>query len=275
MPVQRDPRGFDRDPYIRLLIADCEPRFRSALASLCQHSDGLRVVGEADSGIMAIKAADKLRPDVILLDTNFADMTGFEVLRAVRQKASPLAIMLSAVAPAPPPAHEAGVIDCLVKPIGARRFAESIARARERYRLNELRLPGQLTAASLRPPPAVREAALSPSGVLVGERERRLYILDPEKIEYVESHGNYVKFHVGDVEYISRNSVKQLASGLARCGFLRIQRSVLINIRAILYAQRDGRGTYAFTLVSGQCLHSGATYRSEILRALPLAQGPG
>jgi hypothetical protein len=132
------------------------------------------------------------------------------------------------------------------------------------------------THAGIRVPPGEPEAVPVAGGsvprLLVGERQHRLYVLDPEKIEYIESHGNYVKFHIGDTDYISRNSVKRLAGMLCDRGFVRIERSLLLNVRAILYAQRVGRGTYSFTLVSGPCLHSGATYRREILRVLPLAQ---
>jgi DNA-binding LytR/AlgR family response regulator len=111
--------------------------------------------------------------------------------------------------------------------------------------------------------------------LLVGEREHRLYVLKLDKIDYIESEGNYVKFHVGNAEYISRDSVKRLSTALAGSGFVRIERSLLINVRAILFAQRLGRGSYAFTLGSGSCLRSGAKYREEILRVIPLAQVSG
>jgi DNA-binding LytR/AlgR family response regulator len=124
---------------------------------------------------------------------------------------------------------------------------------------------------SLRAPTAARTVR---PDVLVGEREHRLYVLPTEKIDYIEAHGNYVKLHAGNAEYISRDTVKRLESALLQRGFLRIERSLLINVRAILYAQRLGRGTYAFTLSSGQRLCSGATYRATILQVLPLAQGP-
>ena len=113
------------------------------------------------------------------------------------------------------------------------------------------------------------------STLLVGEREHRLYVLSSENVHYVQSHGNYVKFHAHDAEYISRDSVKRLSGVLAGSGFLRIERSVLVNIRVISYVQRAGRRSYAFTLVSGARLHSGAKYRDEILRVLPLAPGAG
>ena len=115
-------------------------------------------------------------------------------------------------------------------------------------------------------------AVAAPVLVLVGERERRLYVLRSDQIEYVESHGNYVKLHGGGVEYISRDSVKRLAEALAGSGFLRIARSLLINIRSIHYAQRASRGSYDFTLRSGAVVRSGSAFRDEILNLLPLTQ---
>jgi two-component system, LytTR family, response regulator len=114
----------------------------------------------------------------------------------------------------------------------------------------------------------------APVTLLVGEREHRLYVLKAERIDYVESQGNYVKFHSGGIEYISRDSVKRLSIALDGSGFIRIERSLMINIRAIQYVERAGRGKYAFTLLSGLVLHSGASYRHEILRVLPLAHNP-
>jgi LytTr DNA-binding domain-containing protein len=105
---------------------------------------------------------------------------------------------------------------------------------------------------------------------LVGERERRLYPLDPLAIDYVESAGNYVTYHLAGVEYICRESIKHLEAVLAPAGFVRIERSLLLNVRAIAYAQPLGHGSFVFTLTNGARLHSGHAYRDTILAALPL-----
>ncbi|HYL02240.1 MAG TPA: LytTR family DNA-binding domain-containing protein [Steroidobacteraceae bacterium] len=108
--------------------------------------------------------------------------------------------------------------------------------------------------------------------VLVGERGHLLYVLQPRNVEYIEAQGNYVIFHSGSSEYISRDTVKRLSLVLGDSGFVRIERSLMINIRAVHYAQLAGHGTFAFTLASGACLRSGARYREEILRFLPLTR---
>ena len=111
-----------------------------------------------------------------------------------------------------------------------------------------------------------------PAALLVGEREHRLYVLTPESVEYIEAQGNYVKLHANGADYISRGAIKRLALTLADRGFLRIERSLIVNVRAIAYAQRAGQGTYLFTLHSGAALRSGARYRGGILRVIPLLQ---
>jgi DNA-binding LytR/AlgR family response regulator len=110
-------------------------------------------------------------------------------------------------------------------------------------------------------------------GVVVGEREHRLYVLKAARVDCIESHGNYVKFRCGGAEYISRDSIKRLAGVLAGDGFIRIGRCLMINIRSIEYAQRMGRRIYSFTMLSGSVLRSDPRYRDEILRVLPLTQG--
>jgi DNA-binding LytR/AlgR family response regulator len=130
-------------------------------------------------------------------------------------------------------------------------------------------------AHALRPHAAPPAAASGDRGpglplFLVGEREHRLYPLDPRAIDYVESAGNYVTYHLAGVEYICRESIKRLAALLAPAGFVRIERSLLLNVRAIAYAQPLGHGSFVFTLATGARLHSGHAYRDTILAALPL-----
>jgi DNA-binding LytR/AlgR family response regulator len=95
--------------------------------------------------------------------------------------------------------------------------------------------------------------------------------LDPQKVDYIKSDGNYVSIRANNVAYISRDSIKRLEGVLAHFGFIRIERSLLVNIRAVLYAETAGRGRFAFTLASGARVQSSASYRDAILKALPLA----
>jgi len=120
------------------------------------------------------------------------------------------------------------------------------------------------------PPAALAERGPGRPLFLVGEREHRLYPLEPLAIDYVESAGNYVTYHLAGVEYICRESIKRLEDVLAPVGFVRIERSLLHNVRAIAYAQSLGHASFVFTLTTGVRLHSGHAFRDTILAALPL-----
>lgn len=244
-----------------LLIVDKEPLVRSELAQLCLRVTDLHVIGEADSGGAAIDAAKCLSPDVMLIDVALPDMSGFDVLRGAGADSGPLGIMTSHQTGFAERAIAEGAVDYLIKPVSADRFEHAIGRVRQRYVLEEA-ARAQLTREILgllgrRPK------------ILVGERQHRLYPLDIEKIDYIEADGNYVTIRAGNAEYISRDSIKRLTADLAAFGFVRIDRSILLNIRAVEFAEAVGHGTLAFTLFSGTCLHSSKTYRDAILSVLP------
>lgn len=150
--------------------------------------------------------------------------------------------------------------------MSAEAFSHAILRARARLPVARY-WHIQPTAQPARPEPAVDP---NKPLVVVGEREHRLYVLDPRRIDYVESAGNYVRYRIAGEEYIARESVKHLDGMLCDVGFVRIERSLLLNIRAIVYVQTVGRGSFAFTLSSGTRLRSGPAYRDTILEVLPL-----
>jgi DNA-binding NarL/FixJ family response regulator len=66
---------------IRLLIVDNHTLFRQGLVSLLQSEPGLQVIGEAAGGEEALKLAQELQPDVVLMDVKMPGMDGVEATR--------------------------------------------------------------------------------------------------------------------------------------------------------------------------------------------------
>ncbi|MCP5279156.1 MAG: two-component system response regulator NarL [Thiobacillus sp.] len=67
-----------------VLIVDDHPLFRRGLTQLLNTMDTFRLVGEAANGHEGIELVKRLRPDLLLLDLNMKDMSGIEVLKAVK-----------------------------------------------------------------------------------------------------------------------------------------------------------------------------------------------
>lgn len=75
----------------KVLIVDDHPSFRASARAMLEAAADFEVVGEASDGAAALEAIDDLRPDVVLLDVQLPDMSGFDVCAALE------------VADAPPP----------------------------------------------------------------------------------------------------------------------------------------------------------------------------
>ena len=77
----------------RVLIVDDHPGFRARARALLTAA-GYQVVGEAADGEAAVRGARDLSPDVVLLDIQLPDITGFDVVRRVHSAPDPPAVVL-------------------------------------------------------------------------------------------------------------------------------------------------------------------------------------
>jgi DNA-binding NarL/FixJ family response regulator len=68
-----------------VLIVDDHPSFRASARAMLE-SEGFEVVGEAAGGAEALEAVDRLEPEIVLLDVQLPDMTGFDVCAALEAR---------------------------------------------------------------------------------------------------------------------------------------------------------------------------------------------
>jgi two-component system, LytTR family, response regulator len=247
---------------VRTLIVDHEPHARATLRDLCEADDNIDEVAVAECGATAIEMISATRPDLLLLDVELKDMTGFDVLRSLHNARRPAVIMVAAHDDHAMEAFSSGAIDYLTKPVGARRFATAIEKAHERHELALTTMQGG-TAANAPNPPVAHNRRQKTRIHLVAENSRRLYFLAVEEVDYIEACGNYVLIHVGEQKYMRRDTIKRLASTLREQGFEWIRRSTLINLSRVAFAEKHGRGALVFTLTSGTRLVSRAKIKLE------------
>ena len=78
---------------IRLLLADDHRMLREGLRR-AMGDEGFDVVGEAENGEEAVRLAEELRPDVVLMDVTMPEMGGVDATRAIRQAGGPTRVIM-------------------------------------------------------------------------------------------------------------------------------------------------------------------------------------
>ncbi|PYX32792.1 MAG: hypothetical protein DMG77_02300 [Acidobacteria bacterium] len=114
---------------VRILLVDDHPIVRQGLKTLLEAHSGWEVIGEAADGVEAVDKADRLHPDVMVLDVTMPRMNGLEACRLIREKAPGLEILFVTQHDSPQmmrEALEAGARGYVVKSNAARDLLEAV-----------------------------------------------------------------------------------------------------------------------------------------------------
>jgi DNA-binding NarL/FixJ family response regulator len=79
---------------VKVLIADDHPIIRRMVVSTVRQVPHLDVIGEAENGLEAVYKADKLKPDVVILNITMPVLDGFEAARRIRKQLPQVAIVI-------------------------------------------------------------------------------------------------------------------------------------------------------------------------------------
>ena len=246
----------------KTIIIDDEPAARRLMKSLLSdYNDRIEVIGEAGTGREAIEKIHALRPDLIFLDIQMPDLTGFEVLEQLQFK--PAIIFTTAYEQYAIKAFENFSIDYLLKPIKEERLEQSIRKLSEFGKI-ESKGSGidvnslQEIIKQLQAPP---KATALP--VKIGDR---IILLRFEHIAYMEAEDKYVYIYTTDgAKHLTDHSLSTLSEKLP-AQFYRIQKSYIINKDRIREMHRHFNGRYLFIMddKAGTRLTSGRTYNDAI-----------
>jgi two-component system LytT family response regulator len=232
---------------LRAIIADDEPLARERIKSLLGEEPDVETVAECSNGAQTLKAAQEHQPDLLFLDIQMPRLNGFEVLEALLPDRIPIVVFTTAHDEHAIRAFEVNALDYLLKPFTEARFKRALTRAREQLAKSAGPHADQQMAALLK---HVHKSAPGGDRILVRSPERIVF-LKPGEIDHVEAAGNYVILHAGKERHIVRETTVAMENRLAPNGFMRISRSVIVNLARIREIQPLGPSQYSVLLTSG------------------------
>ncbi len=249
---------------IRTLIVDDEPLARERLRTLLADQPDIEVVGECEDGPAAVEAIERDRPDLVFLDVQMPELTGFDVLDQLGFT-PPAVIFVTAYDQYAIKAFDVHAIDYLLKPFDRDRFEQALTRARGDLRDTSRNSEVQKQLRAL-----LDEAAdqRTDPGRLVIRGRGRIHFVSLEDVDYIVAAGNYVRIHAGDESHLLRETLTHMAERLSATGFLRVSRSAIVRIDQIQHLKPRGQGRYLIGLRSGATVRSGQSYADNVARLL-------
>jgi two-component system LytT family response regulator len=251
-------------PKIRTLIVDDEPLARSRVRELLSAQPDVEVLGECGNGREAVTAIRKRNPDLVFLDVQMPEVTGFEVLEALEPGSTPAVVFVTAFDEFAVRAFEVHALDYLLKPFDRDRFLTSLERARDAVRRRregglDQRLAGLLADLGVRR--RYLQRVLVKSG-------GRTVLLKTGEIDWIEAAGNYVRLHVGRERHLLRETMTALEEKLDPEQFVRVHRSTMVNLERVRELEPFFHGDYVLKLEDGTRLTLSRTYRERMEQRL-------
>ena len=236
---------------MKILVADDEDLARKRVVKLLNEIKLDKQIFESSSGKSTIKAIHEANPDIVFLDIQMTDMTGFDVLKEIKSDFQPIVIFVTAFDNFAVKAFEVQALDFLLKPYKKQRFLESFDRAltqlatedRSEFNFKLSNLLGYIDNDFF------SESKKSYLEKLVLKTKNTYYFVNVSDIKYIESSGYYAEiFSTDGKKHIYRISMTDFCNKLNPDMFIRINRSSIINISMIAQVISEGAGDFSVVM---------------------------
>ena len=213
-------------PAIKALIIDDEKHARESLAALLElYCPSVKAAGSASNIGEGKKLIEKLNPDIVFLDIEIGEDTGFDLLEKISQINFQL-IFVTGYSEFALKAFQVNAVDYLMKPIEPSSLVKAVDKAKKLmgtgiYENNIVDLLNSINNKKT-------------DCISISSKSEGITILKIENIVYVQGSGTYSTFHTNDGKRImASNNLGHYQPLLPASFFYRTHQSYLVNINCI------------------------------------------
>ena len=249
---------------LKTVIVDDETLARERLKMLLAAEPDIEIAAECSNGEEAVQCLRTQEFDLLFLDIQMPAMTGLGVVQELGAVHLPPTIFITAYQEHAVEAFEVQAVDYLTKPISPQRLQQAVVRVRERLAAQRALLTEAQFTAMLAGLRSSRREEAYLTRLLVREGTKDV-LLQAEAIEWIEAADYYSSLHVKGHTYLLRKSMAELNQELDPAVFLRVHRSVIVNLNHVSEIYREGRDEGTVVLLGGQRLRISKLGRQELL----------
>jgi two-component system, LytTR family, response regulator len=226
--------------HMRALIIDDERLARKELITLLSQYEQVEIVGEANNVDDAKEKIEALAPDVVFLDIQMPEKTGFDLLEELDNV--PHVVFTTAYDEYAIKAFQVNALDYLLKPIEPKRLGEAVERLSKKLNENQDRTEEIANMAN-------RKLTLDDQ-VFVKDGDR-CWFVKLSNVRLFESDGNYIKVYFDNFKPMIHKSLNALDERLSEKSFFRASRKHIINLSWVEAIEPWFNGGLVVTLKGG------------------------
>jgi two-component system response regulator AlgR len=235
---------------VRVMVVDDEPLAVERLQLLLARLEGVTLVGTANDGEAALRIAEAVTPDLVLLDIAMPGMDGIDVARALSDsEVDPAVVFVTAFDNFAVAAFDVAAIDYLMKPVDPERLTRALERVRAHLAGGRRRSGRAATA-------HVEEFWVPDHSGLVR--------ISASDIHRVTAERDYMRLHVGARSWLIHRTIGKLEQDLDPALFIRVHRSVILRRDTITGLYRDDAGHWTARLSDGGEQRIGRSYVDDV-----------
>ncbi|MFD0760876.1 LytR/AlgR family response regulator transcription factor [Lutibacter aestuarii] len=256
---------------IKTLIIDDEALARLRLKNLLKEVNEIEILGECSNGKDAINKIDELQPNLIFLDIQMTDMTGFDVLEKISLNPKPIVIFVTAYNEHALKAFDYFAFDYLLKPYKDDRFFKSVNNILK-YIDNKDYKPFEDKLENL-----VKYIKTSETKTIKNYSEKlpiklgnKVFFIKSNEIKYIIASGYYAEIFNNEKKYLLRESLSNLIDTLNPQQFIRIHRSTIINLNEVAELIHSNYGEIDVKMTDSKLFRISKSYKKDFLTKMGL-----
>lgn len=254
---------------MRALIVEDEIFARERVKKLLGEVEWVDEILESENGATAVTEINTRKPDLVFLDVNLQDMTGFDVLQQIEIDPKPLVIFVTAHDFYAQRAFDFEAFDFLLKPFKNERFFKAMDKISQipRNKINEQFDARVMELIKLHESQQNKQSSNQKLPIKLGNKT---ILIDVESIHYITASGYYAEIFTEGNKYLIRESLSNLNELLNPDRFFRVHRSHIVNFDYIQEIVHSDYSEIDIRMKDKKLIRVSKSQKKEFLKKLGL-----